>query len=191
MHQSERNVVHTRIAYKHGVHREVVLMTSVERIALDVEIQLIAELKTQCDLSGHWGANLTAGGEGLSNPSPQVRVKMSIAQRRRSPDSQETRQKKRLSAIRLNSDPLVRQRKSHQLMGHIKSQKTCACISRAKQKPVMQLDLNDNLIANFQSGLAAETVTGVSRSKICMCCKGTRPHAGGYHWRYGSSDTDR
>jgi hypothetical protein len=189
--QRERNVVHKRITSKHGWQREIVFASSVEQLVLDVEIQLIAELKTQMGLPEHWGANLTAGGEGLSNPSPEIRRRMSMSQRARRPDTPTTRDKKRASAVRLNADPAVRQHKSHQLRGHIKSEETCIKLSRVKRKPVDQLDLQDNLLASFSSALEAEQVTGVSRSKICLVCKGIRPHAGGYHWRYGTSDFDR
>lgn len=78
-----RNDVHTRIANKHGWHREIVLATSVENITLAHEVELIAQLRTQCNIVGHWGANLTSGGEGVLNSSPDVRLKMSQSQKQR------------------------------------------------------------------------------------------------------------
>lgn len=181
---ARRNQLHTNIAKKHGCRRELVLCTSVEAITLSFEIELIAELKTHHGMPGHWGANLTEGGEGLSNPSPDVRKRMSDAQRQRSPDTAETRRRKSESAKRLNIDPTIRARKSTQLRAHQRTPQHCVNIARSKQKPVEQLDADSNVIATFESGLAAERATGISRSKICMCCKGTRPHSGGYSWRY-------
>ena len=87
----ERNEVHERISRKYGCQRDVELVTSVEQIALDVEIELIAQYKTQCNIPGHWGANLTSGGEGVRNSSPEVRLKMSEAQRRRGARGEQTR----------------------------------------------------------------------------------------------------
>lgn len=180
----KRNTLHTNISRKHGANREIVLITSVERVALDHEIDLIAELKTQHGLLGHWGANLCAGGEGLSNPSLKVRIRMSTSQRKRRPDSEETRQKKRQSAIRLGSQPEIRQIRSVRLKGRIRSSIHCANISRVHQKPIEQLNHDGVVIATFPSGMVAEKVTKISRSKICMCCRGKRQYAGGYGWRY-------
>lgn len=73
----KRNIVHERITQKHGCQRKIELITSIEQLAFDYEIELIAEYKTQCGVIGHWGANLTSGGEGVSNPSPHVRQQMS------------------------------------------------------------------------------------------------------------------
>lgn len=180
----KRNLVHDRIAKKHGFRREIALMTSVESITLDVEVQLIAELKTRCGVPGHWGANLTAGGEGLSNPSPCTRVKMSESQRKRCPDTLDTRRRKSESARCLNSRAEVRERKSQFMKGRTRNDEYRANISRAKQRPVEQLNLEGTVVATFDSALQAEQITGVSRTKICVCCKGTRPRAGGYGWRY-------
>jgi hypothetical protein len=72
-----RNVVWHRIAKKHGVRREIVLMTSIYDIVLSEEIELIRSLKTR-DYNG--GANLTDGGEGSVGwiPSETTRVKMRL-----------------------------------------------------------------------------------------------------------------
>ncbi len=182
--QRKRNVYHSRVAQKYGHHREVVLMTSVEDLTLDVEIQYIAELKTQYGIPGHWGTNLTAGGEGLSNPPPEIRKKMSESHKRHPPDTPETRRRKSESAKRLNSDLTVRARKSKFMKGRIRSPEYRANIAKAKQKPVQQLDQNGNVVATYASGLLAEQATGISRSKICLCCKRQRPKAGGFAWRY-------
>lgn len=60
----ERNAIWKNIARKHGQHRVIVFETLNERWALDREIELIALLKTRHQISGHWGANLSDGGEG-------------------------------------------------------------------------------------------------------------------------------
>jgi len=63
----ERNLYWERIAAKYGWRREVILATKDERYAFDEEIRCIAELGTFASgETGCWGANLTAGGEGVS-----------------------------------------------------------------------------------------------------------------------------
>jgi hypothetical protein len=79
-----RNYVHERITRKHGLRREIVLVTSVEQLALDYEIDLISEHKTFINGGeGWWRTNFTRGGEGVNGwkHTPEVRVKMSIAKR--------------------------------------------------------------------------------------------------------------
>jgi hypothetical protein len=66
-----------------GFERRVILCTRDREFAIAEEIRLIAELKTQRGQPGHWGANLTSGGEG--NPgrvhSPEERRANSDRQR--------------------------------------------------------------------------------------------------------------
>lgn len=50
-------------------------------------------------------------------------------------------------------------------------------------KKVIQLDLNDNVLNEFESMVQAEQETGVSRRNISSCCNGKRKSAGGYKWR--------
>ncbi len=78
----KRNVLHTRIATKHGQVRRVVFETLNEIWAFEREIELIALLNTfvGCDQPFNaWGANLTRGGEGSSGwkPTFETRQRMS------------------------------------------------------------------------------------------------------------------
>ena len=50
-------------------------------------------------------------------------------------------------------------------------------------KKVIQLDLNDNVLNEFESMRQAERETGVPRSNISSCCNGKRKSAGDYKWR--------
>lgn len=50
-------------------------------------------------------------------------------------------------------------------------------------KKVIQLDLNDNILNEFESMVQAEQETGVSISNISSCCAGRRKSSGGYKWR--------
>ena len=84
--------------------------------------------------------------------------------------------------------PENKKHKSEAMKLYVRTPEHCANISKVHQKPVVQLDLQDNVIAEFPSAIAAEVATGVSRTKICVVCKGVRPRAGGYHWRYKVSE---
>ena len=48
---------------------------------------------------------------------------------------------------------------------------------------VIQLDLNGNVLNEFESMVQAGQETGVSRSNISSCCNGKLKSAGGYKWR--------
>ena len=50
-------------------------------------------------------------------------------------------------------------------------------------KKVIQLDLNDNVLNEFESMGQAERETGVPSGNISRCCNGERKSAGGYKWR--------
>jgi hypothetical protein len=62
IHNLIRNCVHSNIVEKYGQVRKIVY----EVTALNYEIELIKQLKTKHGEEGHWGANLTWGGEGFS-----------------------------------------------------------------------------------------------------------------------------
>lgn len=52
-----------------------------------------------------------------------------------------------------------------------------------RSKKVIQLDLNDNVLNEFESMKQAEQKTGASASHISKCCNGKLKSAGGYKWR--------
>lgn len=59
-------------------------------------------------------------------------------------------------------------------------------IKRASEKcfkKVIQLDLNDNVLNEFESIKQAGQETGVFATSISACCNGKRKSAGGYKWR--------
>lgn len=50
--------------------------------------------------------------------------------------------------------------------------------------PVVQMDLEDEVIQVWHSQQAAAKVLGIPRTNINKCCNGKRKTAGGYKWRY-------
>ena len=57
-------------------------------------------------------------------------------------------------------------------------------IKRTTKKVILQYNLNLELIAEYESVLAAHKATGFARSSITDCCNGKRKQASGYIWRY-------
>ena len=51
-----------------------------------------------------------------------------------------------------------------------------------RSKKVIQLDLNDNVLNEFESMTQAEQETGVFVSNISSCCNGKLKSAGGFKW---------
>ena len=69
--------------------------------------------------------------------------------------------------------------------GVTRSKETRQKMSEAKQKPVAMFDGDSTYIIKiFDSAKIAESVTGVSRKNISMCCLGHRKRAGGYAWQF-------
>ena len=57
-------------------------------------------------------------------------------------------------------------------------------IKQRFSKPVLQLDMNNNVIREFSSATEAEHYLKVKGSHISCCCTGKRKIAYGYKWRY-------
>mgnify|MGYP001071626227 FL=1 len=56
-------------------------------------------------------------------------------------------------------------------------------VAEKLSQKVIQLDLNDNVLTEFESMKQAEQKTGVLVKNISSCCNGKRKSAGGYKWR--------
>ena len=56
-------------------------------------------------------------------------------------------------------------------------------VAEKLSQKVIQLDLNDNVLNEFESMKQAGQETGTSASHISHCCNGKRKSAGGYKWR--------
>jgi len=74
---SERNIYHKRVVAKYGRGNIAIYVYTCEseQLALDFEVELIAYFRSQ----GIKLCNMTDGGEGLSNPSQEVRKALSKA----------------------------------------------------------------------------------------------------------------
>ena len=56
-------------------------------------------------------------------------------------------------------------------------------IAEKRFKKVIQLDLNNNVLSEFESMKQAERETGVLVCNISSCCSGRSKSAGGFKWR--------
>jgi len=145
----QRNRLHGNISKKHGLKRIIVFETMCEQWALDREIELIALFRTHYGLPGHWGANLTNGGDGLSGHL----------------QSEETRQKRALS---LRGNVNGRGNK-----GTIRSREHCQKLSIAKskkRKPLSEehkLNLRKALLGKERS---IEHCQNLSKPRRCSKC---------------------
>lgn len=54
----------------------------------------------------------------------------------------------------------------------------------SRKKRVVQLDLNNKLIATFNSVAEASSSTGLSKTCIARVCRGERSASGGFKWEY-------
>lgn len=55
-------------------------------------------------------------------------------------------------------------------------------VAEKLSKKVIQLDLNDNVLSEFESMTQAERETGIDVSSISKCCNGKLKSAGGFKW---------
>ena len=56
-------------------------------------------------------------------------------------------------------------------------------VAEKLSKKVIQLDLNDSVLNEFESMKQAERETGIPNGNISSCCNGRTKSAGGYKWR--------
>ena len=63
-------------------------------------------------------------------------------------------------------------------------------VKEKKSKPVVQYALAGTFLQTFIGAWDAMLQTGVHEVNIGMCCKGSRPVAGGFQWRYYEGNTD-
>lgn len=56
--------------------------------------------------------------------------------------------------------------------------------AKGKQKPIIQMDLDGNIIAKFKCLKEASEQTRTNVGSICSCCSGVYKTANGFKWRY-------
>ena len=159
----------SRYVGKHGFKDYELLEENVdEKTALELEIYWIAQFKA-------WGfklVNLTNGGDGMSGykHSTESKLKMSNLQLGKT-HSEKT---KYLLAQRMLGRKLDLETRSKMSKSH-----------RAKQKPVLQFDLQGIFIKEWSCPMdAVKTFNKNGLGHVSNCCSGKRKTAFGFIWKY-------
>lgn len=125
--------------------------------------------------------NLTDGGEGISNPGLETRIKMSNAKKGKS----SSRKGSKLSIETKLKLSLLNSGKNHPNFGKKNSEETRRKISLTRRKiPILQLSLDGILIKEFSSVTEAANSLNIFNSNIVKCLKGKIKTYKNYKWRY-------
>lgn len=54
----------------------------------------------------------------------------------------------------------------------------------AVRKPIIQMDMEDNFIKEWDSAIVAGKTLGLSQGNISSCCLGKRNKCGNFKWKY-------
>lgn len=68
--------------------------------------------------------------------------------------------------------------------GYRHSERTKQLIGKGNSKPVIQFDLQENIIKEWTSVSEIERVLNFNHSSICNCCNKKYKQAYGFIWRY-------
>ena len=159
--------------------------------ALIAEREFVRELES----FGPMGYNMTEGGEGTCGHkftreqrdnvskgrkgkkgyklSRETRERMSEAQRTRDRSPEEIELRKKIGSELGKSGK-----------GRKHSAERRRKMSLRRQVSVTQMSLSGETITTHSSALDAERSTGVKKQHIYRCCRGIRPTAGGFKWKY-------
>ena len=122
--------------------------------------------------------NGTSGGDGILNPSDEVRMKMRDSHLGKKA-SQETKDK--LSKLHLGSK---RSKETKDILSFQKIGNKNPQFGKYKNK-IEQIDINTGKVLNiFDSITNASKITHVQFSGISAVCRGIRNQSGGFLWRY-------
>jgi len=112
--------------------------------------------------------------------------------------TEETKQKIARSHIGIRPSEETRQKLSDTHKGTIISEVTKRKMSAAttgkyrgwSDKAVLQLSRDGTVLNIYESIMDAQRATGVNNQSIVRCCKGKRPTAGGFIWRYADTEQE-
>lgn len=158
-----------------NIKHAILFMRLTKEEAEQKEREMISKFRTTDRTRGY---NIESGGSLNKVVSQETREKL----RKRSTGrtaSDETRRKMSIAHKGQNchfyGKPVTDERKAE--------------LSRMRSKPVMQLDMDGNIINEYPSMKEAARIFGVTRQAISYCCSGGSKSCAGYVWRWknGSS----
>lgn len=138
------------------------------------------EIKTNNDME-----NLEWCTQSYNNNYGTRRDKISEANKKRVVSDQ-TRQKMSITHKNISDETRMKMSKAHK--GKVHNSDWNNAVARSKMKRVLQFDLNDNMIAEFDSLKEASEITKVCVSSISSNIHGKRKTAGGYIWKMPDDD---
>ena len=166
-----------------------------EEEAKRIEILMIALFKTNCNRyqNPSYGYNMTDGGEGCNGNKMSEEAKRKLSESHKGKGHPHTEESKRKLSAALSGKPKSKEHRAR-LSEVRKGVKTVPCSEEKKekirqahskyQKEVIQLDLNNNFIAEFKSIHEAYQITGVDYRGISACCNHKINVSGWYKWVY-------
>lgn len=153
--------------------------------------------------------NMTDGGNGLYNPSQETRLKKSNSQKKFHKSNPESikksmmiREKTLINHPDILKNALIKRLKTYENNPQIqldrvrnmdwisigkkisKNEERNKNISKAIKKPIIQYDLQGNIIRNYDSIKEASEINGYSKASICCNLKNKTKTAYGFKWIY-------
>lgn len=186
-----------------GFTHEIVASDLSESEAKDLEIRLIAELKTQDSMFGY---NICDGGEGVSgwHPTEETKRKIGEANKGRygsangnyghkwTEEMRETasRNKKGKASPetrrKISEAAKMRSGDKNPFYGRCHSDATKELLSKLRSRSVNMYDLNMKLLHTYPSIKTASECKGINKVAISNCCRGKTKTSGGYIWQYAN-----
>jgi hypothetical protein len=175
-----------RIVNKHSYLVEVIKEDLTWEEACEIEKTLIKKHGRK-DLDEGNLINMTDGGEGTPNVSPETIFKRGL----KTIGKKRSEQYKQEQSIRLSGKNNPNYGKfgvNHHSFGFKQSVKSKENIKMNHKKPmsrkVSQFDKKNNKLNEYPSLTEASKVTGISVGCISYCCSGKTKTSGGYIWKY-------
>lgn len=139
----------------------------------DLEISKIKEYNSY-HLNNKMGMNLTIGGEGVVGLpcTPEVRAKISKTKLNNTPTEKELKARERMWGRKIN-----------------KSDQWLKNNGLARRIPIIQYDLDGNLVREWSGAVEAEGVSGFDRKGVLNSLKKKCISAYGYIWRYKDDES--
>jgi hypothetical protein len=181
----QRNQIWNRITKKSDYEVEILFETDSEQLILEKEKEFIA-LYGRMDMVNGCLANLTDGGEGLSNPSIETRklISRGLTGIKR---SQSTKEKIRKAVKGTKKGPCPKSVKEA-----ISAKNTAKGngmygnkgILNILSKPIEQYTFDGVLIRTWANAREVDNSLNINYKYISACCTGIQKSAKGYIWKF-------
>lgn len=161
-----RSVLWNNIVSKYGYIVNIIETDLSWEEACKKETELIKRLGRR-DLGLGTLVNHTNGGDGVNGflITEEYKLKLKMGQSKRAPRPKEHCLK--ISNSIKNLDPIIKKK-----------------MSDSHKKPILQYDLENNFIKEWNGAVDIQNELGVLRSSIAQCCKNQIKTSGKFKWKY-------